>query len=100
MVAELSTSKVSSVVKDSKMAIDILSIPAMAAEVERVFSGAKTTINEGRWSLGIDTIEALQCLKSWFRAGFYTKQELNDVVRAQEEMERQEVVEEHEFKRV
>ena len=32
----------------SKMAIDIFSIPAMAAEVEPVFSGTKTTINKGR----------------------------------------------------
>ena len=57
----------------SKMAIDILSIPAMAAEIE--LSGAKTTINEGRWSLGIDTIEALQCVKPWFRARYYTKED-------------------------
>ena len=28
------------------------------------------------------------CLKSWFRAGFYTKEELNQVVLAQEAMER------------
>lgn len=81
----------------SKMAIDILSIPAMSAEVERVFSGAKTTISEGRWRLGIDTIEALQCLKSWFRAGYYTKEELHDVVRAQEAMERQKLIEEQEI---
>ena len=58
------------------MAIDILSIRAItAAEIERVFSGAKTTINERRWSLGIDTIEALQCLKPWFRAGYYSKED-------------------------
>lgn len=57
------------------MAVDILSIPAMAAEIERVFSEAKTTINEGRWSLELDTIEALQCLKPWFRAEYYTKED-------------------------
>ena len=57
----------------------------MSGEVERVFSGSKTTISEGRWRLGIDTVEALQCLKSWFRAGFFTKEELNEVIRAQEE---------------
>ena len=32
----------------SRMAIDILSIPAMSAEVERVFSGAKITIGDKR----------------------------------------------------
>lgn len=43
----------------SKMAIDNVSIPAKSAEVELVFSEAKTTINEGRWRLEIDTIEVL-----------------------------------------
>ena len=56
----------------SSMAIDIFSIPAMSSKVERVFSGAKLTISDGRSSLYIDTIEALECLKSWFRAGIFT----------------------------
>ena len=50
----------------SKMAVDILSIPAMSAEPERLFSGAKITITDRRNRLGSDTIEALECLKSWF----------------------------------
>ena len=41
-----------------------LSIPAMVTEVERLFSGVETTINEGRWNLGIESILALQCLNS------------------------------------
>jgi hypothetical protein len=49
----------------SKMALDILSIPAMSAEPERVFSGSKITISNRRCSLGIQLIEALECLKSW-----------------------------------
>lgn len=49
----------------SKMAVDILSIPAMSAEPERLFSGAKTTITDRRNRLGRDVIEALECLKSW-----------------------------------
>ena len=49
------------------MALDILSIPAMSADPERLFSGAKITISDRRNRLGIYTIEALECLKSWLR---------------------------------
>jgi hypothetical protein len=49
----------------SKMALDILSIPAMSAEPERLFSGAKISITDRRNRLGIESIEALECLKSW-----------------------------------
>ncbi len=49
------------------MAPDILSIPAMSADPERLFSGAKITISDRRNRLGIFTIEALECLKSWLR---------------------------------
>ena len=51
----------------SVMALDILSIPAMAAEPERLFSGAKITIIDRRNSLEIEAIEAIECLKSWLR---------------------------------
>lgn len=40
------------------MAIDILSIPAMSAEPERVFSGARRTI-----------IERGECMKNWVKSG-------------------------------
>ena len=49
----------------SKCALNIHSIPAMSAEPERVFSGTKRTISDLQHSLGSDTIEALQCLRSW-----------------------------------
>ena len=51
----------------SKMAVDILSIPAMSAEPERLFSGAKLTVTDRRNRLGSDVMEALECLKSWQR---------------------------------
>ena len=51
----------------SQMAIDILSIPAMSAEPERVFSGARRTISWERMQLGRDNIEKIECLKSWIR---------------------------------
>ena len=47
------------------MALDILSIPVMLAEPERLFSGVKITILDRRNRLTINTIQALQCLKSW-----------------------------------
>ena len=53
----------------SLMALDILSIPAMAAEPERLFSGAKITISDRRNRLGIKSIEATECLKSWMNTG-------------------------------
>jgi hypothetical protein len=47
------------------MALNILSIPAMSADPERLFSGAKITISDRRSRLRIATIQALECLKSW-----------------------------------
>jgi hAT family protein len=49
------------------MAIDILSIPAMSAEPERVFSGARRTISWDRAQLGAESVEKLECLKHWER---------------------------------
>ncbi|CEJ83197.1 hypothetical protein VHEMI03217 [[Torrubiella] hemipterigena] len=51
----------------SKMALDLLLIPAMSAEVERLFSSCKITITERRNRIGIDAVEAIECLKSWLR---------------------------------
>jgi len=50
------------------MAIDILSIPAMSDEPERVFSAARRTISWDRTRLGVSNIERTQCLKSWLSA--------------------------------
>jgi hypothetical protein len=50
----------------SKMAMNILSIPAISVELESLVSGAKITITDRRNRLGSDVIEALECLKSWF----------------------------------
>ena len=52
----------------SQMAIDILSIPAMSAEPERVFSGARRTVSWERMQLGSESIEETECLKSWMRS--------------------------------
>jgi hAT family C-terminal dimerisation region len=51
------------------MALDILSIPAMLAKPERLFSGVKITITDHRNRLGIKSIKAIECLKSWLGKG-------------------------------
>jgi hypothetical protein len=51
------------------MALDVLSIPAMSAEPERLFSGTKITITDRRNRVGIESIEATECLKSWLGKG-------------------------------
>ena len=52
----------------SYMAIDILSIPAMSDEPERVFSGARRTISWDRAQLGAENLEKAECLKHWKRS--------------------------------
>jgi hAT family protein len=49
-----------------KMAIDILLIPAMSAKPDCLFTNARIAITDHRNCLGVDTIEALECLKLWF----------------------------------
>ena len=46
------------------MALDILTIPAMLAAPERLFSLANITISDRRNRLHSDTTEAIECLKS------------------------------------
>lgn len=51
----------------ARMAVDLLSIPSMSAEPERVFSGARRTISWERMRLGSRVIEHTECLKSFQR---------------------------------
>ena len=53
------------------MAIDILSIPAMSDEPERVFSGARRTISWERARLGAEMVEKVECLKYWIKSGAF-----------------------------
>ncbi|KAM0742705.1 hypothetical protein ACQRIT_002882 [Beauveria bassiana] len=48
-----------------QMALDVLSVPAMSDDPERVFSCTRRTISWGRARLSADTIEELQCLGNW-----------------------------------
>ena len=55
------------------MAIDILSILAMSAEPERVFSGARRTISWERGQMDPKTLEITECLKHWKKSGILDK---------------------------
>ena len=49
----------------SKMAIDLLSTPAMSAKAERIFSNTGNIVRPNRARLQADTIGAVICLKQW-----------------------------------
>ncbi len=52
----------------SLFAREVLSIPAMSDEPERVFSGGRRTISWERMQLGILSVERIECMKSWYRS--------------------------------
>jgi hAT family C-terminal dimerisation region len=53
----------------ARMAIDVLSVPAMAAECERTFSSAGSMVSPKRSRLDASTIAVTQTVRSWLRAG-------------------------------
>jgi hypothetical protein len=72
------------------MAIDILSIPAMSAEAERVFSSAGFGLNSRRRRLCKETLEAMLCFTRWSKLGLITlAKHRNDAVRGNDMAELQ-----------
>ena len=59
----------------------------MSSEPECVFSGAKHTITDQRNNLKSETIELLECLKSWFQMGIFVEKDLHTVLTTMEEGE-------------
>ncbi len=59
-----------------------------------VFLVAKHTVSDQRHRLKSETIELLECLKSWFRLGIFTKEDLHAIVGQEEEDLAWEAVEE------
>jgi len=68
----------------ARMALTYLTLPAMSAKPERVFSGTKITLSDRRCRMGDDAVEAVKCLKSWQRDGLIAA--TRDDIRAVEEM--------------
>jgi hypothetical protein len=58
------------------MALEILSVPAMSAEVERVFSSGKLTLSDQRARLDSEIVEALEYLRHWNAAGIIASWEV------------------------
>ena len=55
------------------MALDLLLIPAMSTEPERVFSSVQENISDRRNQAQMDLIEALELLKSWMKLRDWTR---------------------------
>jgi hypothetical protein len=51
------------------MAFDHLLVSVMSSENERIFSDARLIISDNRMRLGLDVIEALECLHHWEKGG-------------------------------
>lgn len=66
-----------------EMAMDLLSIPAMSAECERIFSSASRLITASRSSLLDATIEASECLKNWYTGRFDALEEEEEAIQAE-----------------
>jgi hypothetical protein len=49
----------------TNFAIEVLSIAAMSDDVEGAFSGGRRTVSWERARIGIDKLEAVECLNSW-----------------------------------
>lgn len=49
-----------------QMAFDLLSIPAMSAEVERTFSSAKRLLTPDRNALSVESLETYELLRNWW----------------------------------
>jgi hypothetical protein len=47
------------------MAINVLSIPLMLDDPERVFSGGRYIVSWDRARLGVENIEKTECLGNW-----------------------------------
>lgn len=56
----------------AQMAFDLISVPAMSSECERVFSSCGLVTSSHRSRLHSDGLEAGECVKNWTRRGLMT----------------------------
>ena len=76
----------------AKMALDLLSIPAISANTERLFSLAKYTTSQLRNRIEDSTLHVLMCLRNWNRSPLLKHLEM---VPAEAEEQAEEQAEEH-----
>jgi hypothetical protein len=50
----------------ARMALDVLAVPPMSDDCERLFSSAKLLLTDRRSRLQMDIIEASECLRAWY----------------------------------
>lgn len=62
------------------MIIDIYFILIMFSELERIFFSVKYTVSNQKNSFETEIIKLLKCMKSWFRLGIFTEQDLHFIV--------------------
>jgi hypothetical protein len=73
------------------MALSLHSIPGISAENERVFSSSKLLISDHRNRLGDDVNSAVECMKSWEKAGIVQSNEVRKLEETLRALERQPV---------
>jgi hypothetical protein len=61
----------------SKLALDVLSIPASSCECERLFSELGDLLEPRRRGISPELLAAIQCNRRWIRAGFGGGKELD-----------------------
>jgi hypothetical protein len=72
----------------SKLALDVLSIPASSCECERMFSELGHLLEPRRRGLRPELLAAIQCVRTWLRAGFGDVNSDAEAILTDEEIER------------
>lgn len=64
----------------SVMAKDLLCIPATSAASKRAFSAGRDLFGIAKMSLTLETVEALVCLRSWYKAGLVKEMDVQEFI--------------------
>jgi hypothetical protein len=71
----------------SRLALDVLSIPASSCECERMFSELGDLLKPRRRSLGSRLLASIQCVRRWRRAGLGDNDYIKDMAISTVEMD-------------
>lgn len=64
----------------SVMAKDLLCIPATSAASKRAFSAGRDLFGIAKMTLTLETVEALVCLRSWYKAGLVKEMDVQEFI--------------------